>query len=69
MHRKMKERYATPTMECTQIEAEGTFAGSIVTKEKSDVTASKQDYHEIDGNAFDEKGDFDSNNQGGIRWE
>ena len=54
----MKEKYATPLMECMQIEAEGTFAGSIVTKEKSDVKAAPQEYHEYDASELwqDENG-------------
>ena len=48
MNKEMKMVYTSPRMECTQIESEGTFASSIVTKEKSDVKTTEQEYHEID---------------------
>ena len=63
MERKMKGLYEAPRMERTQIETEGTFAGSIVEKDKVEVKATSQDYHEFEGDAFGGK------NDAGITWE
>ena len=46
MRTKVKRVYESPLMECTQIEAEGTFAGSIVDDKGkgTKISAESQDY-------------------------
>ena len=63
MKKEKKMVYETPWMECMQIEAEGTFAGSVVDKGKAKVETTSQDYHEFESDAFDGK------NEAGITWE
>lgn len=63
MKKETKMVYETPWMECTQIEAEGTFAGSIVEKDKAKVETTEQKYHEFESDAFG------GNNDAGITWE
>ena len=69
MSKELKMTYASPWIVRMQIESEGTFASSIISKEKSDVSTVQQDYHEIDGNAFNENGEFNPQNSGGVTWE
>lgn len=67
MRTKVKRAYESPLMECTQIEAEGTFAGSVITKEKSEVQTESQQYHEIDS-----QGTWDNGQDTGmpnVTWE
>ena len=66
----MKAMYVTPLMECTSIEAEGTFAGSKVHDDGKGaaVKTVDQDYHSFEWNDATEGLDSEKN-QGKITWE
>ena len=68
MNRKMKMMYDSPWMECMQIEAEGTFASSMINEQGKGVIieAGEQDYasFEADGTWSDKDGEHQN-----ITWE
>ena len=70
MKKETKMVYETPWMECTQIEAEGTFAGSVVDDKGKgmEVVAGDQDYQSFDGSSsFNQNsGKYEGEN---ISWE
>ena len=71
MKKETKMVYETPWMECTQIEAEGTFAGSVVDPEGKgmEVVAGDQGFENFDASStFGEDGK-QTNKNGAITWE